>query len=263
LDDNNHKPEFDREHPLDRIDGESLRANTAFRDYVFEGPGRSVRKLLAVYEKRVQSVSKASAENDADFSAGDIPTLRLPTLFKWSTRFFWQERIDAFEVLRAREKQQRWAERVEALEEREWKIGNAFLDLVEAGLAEGPKFVRTHRRIVKATNQEIITMQHDLLGINTSAKTGDQMLRLAAGMDTERQHHEHSGPGGGPIPVAHELDLSDLDDEQIRDALGKLGGIALALANGDTFRPGDIVSPPGDDAEDEHPESEDPRSTNP
>lgn len=48
----------------------------------------------------------------------------------------------------------------------------------------------------------------------------------------EVQRHEYSGPDGGPIPQAHTMDLSKLDDAQL-EALARLVAVAGGSSKGD------------------------------
>jgi hypothetical protein len=248
---------FDFDDPLARIADESLRANTALGDYVFQGPGRSLRKLLKAYEKRGQSGGRSGAETDPETGFdGEPPTLRLSTLEAWSVKFHWQERLERWEYLRLQEKERKWAERREQQRDSEWETHNKLEALGLAWLAEAPGFTRTKRRIIKSTGQEIITVVPNHEAMLKTIELASKLGRLATGMETDRQQHEHSGPGGGPIPVTSELDLSDMDNEQLRDAVGKLGAIAVALAGG-TFADGDILPGFGEDTAPEYPAGQD------
>lgn len=69
---------FDQDTPLNRIKGETIKANTALMDYWLMGAGRSLEKLR-------QSYTKAASEK--------APTVHLRTLQEWSSRDHWQARI--------------------------------------------------------------------------------------------------------------------------------------------------------------------------
>jgi hypothetical protein len=163
---------FDLENPLGRLPGESLRANQALRDYALQGPGRSQRKLFEQYRQQIDS--KTTAEKP--------PAKRLRTLAEWSSRFAWQGRVEAWERLMDATDEQKWAERRHQLREDEWEIGLAYLELVRNGLAESPKFIKTQRRIVRETGQEIITLAIDLASLAKAGEAGDRLLRIAADM---------------------------------------------------------------------------------
>jgi len=69
---------FDQDSPLDRIAGESRRANDALRDYYGMGTDRTLKKLLERYTS----------------GTGPVLTRRFSTLKEWSTRHGWQARVD-------------------------------------------------------------------------------------------------------------------------------------------------------------------------
>jgi hypothetical protein len=244
---------FNLDDPLERIVDESLRANTAFCDYVFDGPGRSLRKLLARYQKQREQTGNKAGTDFPD----DPPTTRFSTLADWSVKHFWQERLERWEYLRLQEKERKWAERREQQRDSEWETHNKLEALGLAWLAEAPGFTRTKRRIIKSTGQEIITVVPNHEAMLKTIELASKLGRLSTGMETDKQYHEHAGPGGGPIPVAPELDLSDMDNEQLCKALGALGSIAQALATGGTFAPGEDLSGLGEDAASKYPAGED------
>lgn len=242
---------FDPENPLGRCPGESLRANQALRDYALLGPGRSIRKLLEEYQeqKRVQTEYKASTEKSALRQPGAPPpappTTRLATLASWSADGQWLDRVAAWEELLDAELQIEWTKRRDEHRQDEWKLRSDLFELAEGILAEGPKFLQTRRRVQK-DGTEIITIALDARVAIQAGELASKLGRLATDMETERKKHEHSGPGGKPIPVVSEIDLSGLDDEQLRSALAKLGGIAAALAIGSDV-PQDADGAAGDD----------------
>lgn len=73
---------------------ETPKAQQAWADYLAMGPGRSLEKLLLVYEDRVQTEGKPSVA---------VPTTRLATLQSWSTAFNWQDRLSALAEQAVRE----------------------------------------------------------------------------------------------------------------------------------------------------------------
>jgi hypothetical protein len=198
---------FDPENSLDRIEDETTKANLALYEFAALGAQRSMRKLLEVFEKRTNA-----------------PTYSIKTIELWSARFGWQDRIAAWEKVRCKRKEDEWLKRRHEQEETEWLVSTKLFALVSTMLAEAPKFLKTRRRVVKETGQEIITMELDSRFMVAAAEAASKLGRLAAGMDTERQHLEHSGV----LPV---VDVSGMDDEQLRNALLKLGNIAALLAS--------------------------------
>lgn len=76
------------ERPIrDRLKGESKRAHQALFDYCAMGSGRSLRKLCERYRGQV----------GGDTLAKLPPTVRLPTLESWSSRFDWQNAAEAWD----------------------------------------------------------------------------------------------------------------------------------------------------------------------
>ncbi len=175
---------FIREKPLDRCQGEGLRANIALHDYAFMGPGRSLRKLLAIYVRR---------QNDDKANTGVIqepPTQRFTTLDHWSSHYKWQERIAAWETIQQREAEQRWQERRDRHREDEWLLRDQLVELARSIIAEAPKFTKTRRRYVKETKQEIVTVALDGAFLLKTVELASKVGRLSAGMETERQQHD-------------------------------------------------------------------------
>lgn len=233
---------FNLEKPLERTQGESKRANAALHDYVYMGPGRSLRKLHARYLGQANSASGAKP-----------PSTFLTTIENWSAHFWWQERLAVWEKIQAQEKEHLWAERRKQQCDEEWELHDELAKLARQILAESPKFLKSTRRVVKSTGQEIITLALDTNFLVKAIDLSSKLGRLAAGMDTERQRLEHSGPGGGAIQIAP--DLSGLDDEQLCIALERIGNVAISLATGAGLPPDAAARANGNS------ESEKPRET--
>ena len=163
---------FDAENPLDRLPGESLRANQALRDYTLMGAGRSIRKLQARYKNH----------------GGSVPTRGLKTLLVWSSQHHWQARVAEWERLQARAEEAEWIDRRRQVREDEWKLGSDLLGLARSILAEGPKFLTTTRRVTK-DGREIITMALDGKFMVQLTELAAKLRRLSAEMETDHQRH--------------------------------------------------------------------------
>jgi hypothetical protein len=171
---------------LERLPGETARAYAAFLDYVRLGDGRSLRGLLTHYQtqqgqashgkKRQQTASKPPAEKP--------PTLRLKTLFEWSTRYRWQERLAGYQAERARREQAVWEQRRAEVREADWQVSAELRELVRAALAQLPQFIKTTRTYVKGRDgepdREIVTVQHDLPALLKALELASKLQRLAA-----------------------------------------------------------------------------------
>jgi hypothetical protein len=196
---------------LDRRKGETANAHQAFLDYVRLGAGRSLRQLHAVYVERASSSPQADSP----------PTTKLSTLFTWSARHAWQQRLAAYREERQKVDQAVWEQR----------------DLAAQVLAQTPQFVRTARRLVKGgkgvPDREVITLALDGAFLLKTLDLASALQRQAAEVLPATQRHEHSGAGGGPIQ--HSQVTIYLPD------------------NGRTPVPDDETTPePGDDAEEPH-----------
>ena len=172
---------FNPDSPLERIPGESLRANEALRDYAFMGPGRSLRKLLDKYRRQTDDGSQT----------GKPPTARWKTISDWSRRFTWQERIEAWTGIRNTDEDRKWEKRRQNQRKAEWKLRNKIGKTLDAVYAEIPNYHKTRRQFIKETGQEIVTVRLDTPFIAKLMEAFSKLGRLAAGMATE--HQEHSG----------------------------------------------------------------------
>ncbi len=110
--------------------------------------------------------------------------------------------MEAWEKLQDRIDEERWAERRALLREDEWSLGSELLNLAKAMLAESPKFLKTTRRVIKETGQEIVTVALDGKFLIMSAEMASKLRRLAAGLDRAAN-------------VNLEIDLSNLSNEQL------------------------------------------------
>lgn len=109
---------------LRQLPNETVKAYTAFLDYVNMGGGRSLRKLQAEYRR--QTVARP-------------PSTRLETLTEWSKTHKWQDRLKAY----ATEVQQRQLatqkQRLDRFTETVWEFHDTLAEHVRAQLAEYEK----------------------------------------------------------------------------------------------------------------------------
>jgi hypothetical protein len=210
---------FNPESPLERIPGESLRANAALRDYALMGPGRSLRTLLEKY--RVQRASGSHAEkvplqSTPAESSPVPPTTRLATLFNWSRRFAWQERVEAWKAIHDAVEDRKWEKRRQKQRKNEWNLGRKIFKTLKAFYAETPKFTKTRRTIIKETGQEVITIGLDSNYAIKAAETFSKLGRLSSGMATDRQEHS------GSVQITQPDSYADMSDEQLDQLIDNL-----------------------------------------
>jgi hypothetical protein len=167
---------WDADEPLGRRSGESRKANAALHDYYLMGSGRSMPKLW----RRYRNVTEASPGQELP------PTRRLPTLKGWSVRYHWQERVGAAEALDAAERRRTRLERQIEVDDRDWSLGDKLRELAQAILDEGPKYLKTTRRVIKGksgeADREIITVALDAPVAIRAAKLASDMQRAATGL---------------------------------------------------------------------------------
>ena len=183
---------FDHDNPLDRMKGESSKANTALRDYAYMGEARSLSKLIEHYQKISENdidqndelaVSDQNRPQSAPKAPPDIPTLRVKTLKTWSITFLWQERIACWKAI---EDELKWIERRRQIREDEWGHGSKLFELAGQILEEGPNFIREKRKFDKETGIETIIVALDINALVRVSEIATKLRRQAAGLETER-----------------------------------------------------------------------------
>jgi hypothetical protein len=156
------------------LDGESLKAHTAFLDYVRMGSGRSLRKLMAWYEDGRQIDGQTTA----------VPTTRLRTLEQWSSTFTWQTRLETYQKTLAADEQQRWEERRRHIRESDWDLCERLREHVRQALEQMPQFLKTTRQYVKGRSgepdREVVTIQQDLGALLKALEVVSKLQRLAS-----------------------------------------------------------------------------------
>jgi hypothetical protein len=218
---------------LAKRDDETLKAHTAFLDYVRMGSGRSLAKLIAQYQD--QGAAKVGLEKP--------PTKRLNTLKEWSVTHEWQKRLEAWATERNQRDQALWEERRRQLREDDWVTGERLREQANAALEQVPNFLTTKRRLIKGgegqPDREVVTMGLRLGEVTGAAKTASDLQRAAAEAPTIMRH-EVSGPGGGPIQYE-----SGIDPERYGRALESLADALRTIVS----RPGTEGSGVVDSAE--------------
>lgn len=131
--------------------GESKKAVIACNDYLRMGPGRSLRLLLAEYDKNARSIT---------------PTRSLGTLGKWSTDYGWQARADHYDAAIEADKQAAEKERQRAIAERRKAI-------MEDGAALDFERVAKLKRLADFLEQQIYY----------EPPSGDEAARLIGVLD--------------------------------------------------------------------------------
>lgn len=229
---------------------ETNKAVIACNDYLRMGPGRSLAKLFDKYRVQVEGESGAELP----------PTKRLPTLEDWSTKFGWQARAAEYDAQqdarRTAEREREFAdglaldfERVrklkrladflekqiyELIEERasalvmndagelerqavtDERYGRVWLKDVK-GIGQGENFERVE---IVRFNQAILSEFRAVLD-DIAKETGGRV-----------QKQEHSGPGGGPIP----LSMRELSDAELA-AIASRGRPGASEPPGSTAQP--------------------------
>lgn len=224
--------EFNPDDPLSRVrPGESRKANAALRDYVFMGTSRSIESLYNRYRE--------AYERDPQYKP---PSLSRSNLYTWSSRMRWQERLDRFLELEDARLRAEWEERARKIREADYQDGEELRALHRRIMQEAPNYIKTRRRIVRGTprvvdpngktiqpgepDKEIITVQLDINLLIRALKTGSDLQRLAAGLETDRTASDVTER---VAPILSE-DLSQMDDKQIAAALEAKARVAEQIA---------------------------------
>lgn len=198
--------------PLERMPTETRRANQALHDYALMGPGRSLRKLIAVYHERIKGEKGAS-----------IPTKQLNRLFEWSATHEWQSRIDEFDRQVAEAELGKWLEEREErrrkLYEQDWTDGETLRQKVAAFIEELPRFIRTTEREIEREGERVrvvtIKLNATIDQIARALKTGSDLQRMAINEPTD-----HYYVSGASIDAKIASELARLADASQAPASG-------------------------------------------
>ena len=161
--------------PLDPYKRETSKANAALRDYARMGDGRSLSGLIEQFRE----------------SPDDAPSLRLPTIKRWSTRFEWQERVAAWATQQQDGLDDEWSKRRLELRESDWQDGQELRDAVR-NLIEGLEVFRVTSTDLEEDENgnmiKVITLAYKpgIGEVARAAKTASDLQRMAADEPTDR-----------------------------------------------------------------------------
>lgn len=199
---------WDATDPLKPVEGESRAANGALNDYARMGYNRAIHKLIDYYKDR-------SEEKEY------VPTTSINTMFNWSSRYEWQERVDAWTEIERKRMEQEWRQRRDNLRSKEWSNYERLQEIVTEMLKTVPQFINRKEAVVEEGSPTIIKNNGDIikqgtpekrvitLKANTNAiiqfiKTASEIGRKAAEMDQTWM-----------AKLMKEIDFDKLDNEQV------------------------------------------------
>jgi len=185
---------FDPENPLARCDQESQRANTAFRNYVDYGSGRSLTKLAEMYQGWIEGIAGGKTP----------PTKRIQTLEDWSRLYGWQARLQGWLDGEDRKNRKRLDElrqqRIKQVLEKDFTEGEQLRDQARASLNAMPDFLQDTKkaqtsereytedgvRVREITIVRTVRMSVSLTQVARTMRAGSEMQRLALGLSTDQ-----------------------------------------------------------------------------
>jgi hypothetical protein len=138
----------------EKVKGESKKAVLACNDYLRMGPGRSLRLLVAEYDKDARN---------------STPTQSLGTLGKWSAEYAWQTRADLYDAGLEAEKQATEKERQRQIAERRKAI-------MEEGAAFDFERVALLKRHAEFLEQQIFYQPQPKVDEETARRLGIEAL---------------------------------------------------------------------------------------
>lgn len=179
---------FDVDNPLNRVRGESWKANAALRDYYHMGNARALRKLLESYcktlpEEENQALNKDTTKKATLKNTDSVPTRSWNTLALWSHRYKWVERVNLQATHDAEYHHKIWLDRATVIREQDYKQGEDLRDLADKIMAESPNYLITKVKEDKTTKVTTITVALDGRLMIKAMETGSKLQRLAAEME--------------------------------------------------------------------------------
>ena len=172
----NKKP-LDLDDPLARQLGESRNGNQAFRDYCMMGSKRSYKALLKRY------VTMPAEE-------GTPPTRSKNTLKSWTSKFKWQQRLEAWIFQQQELVVVNWEARQLEISEIEWGRAHELLDrasqMLKFPLAEVKRveeFYEDGRPHLTTIIKPVKWQQRDVVAF---VETASKLMRLSTGSETAR-----------------------------------------------------------------------------
>jgi len=181
---------WDKEDPLRRMQGETIRANQALKDYANLGLGRSLTKLAHTYVERA-------------IHGGVPPTKHRTVLAGWSAKFFWQERVGDWQQADQEIAAIRMAARYQEMQQRILTLSEALMQKAE----EMAKWPIARQRTQK--DGVSITIEPAKWDFGTPAqfvKTTHELFALINGKPTAHLKIE---------------DIEHMTDDQLREYLSK------------------------------------------
>lgn len=172
--------QYDPAAPIQKVKGESWKANTALKDYYLMGGSRSLRKLLSIYKK--QAISKDTAKKgDRD----PPPTNSINTINSWSKRNRWQERVIDQAAIDTNTDLAKWAQRRDEIREEDYKAGKKIRGLAIEILEHTPEYII--KKEFSKRGSDIITIIKALDGhlMLKAFDIASNLQRVSADMATE------------------------------------------------------------------------------
>lgn len=186
---------FDPKNPLSPCEGENAKNHAAFLDYFGMGAGRSIRNLAEAY--RLQQSRQSDSTVTADAISALPPTTDERTLFRWSSTYKWQERIQCEQALEADRTRLEWRTRRQQLAQGAFgKVALALNKVTEADL-------------------EKVGLLDALRGM----KIVLEQLR-AEFNDIPTQPLAHGGADGGALPLLPAILVTEMVVELSPDSVG-------------------------------------------
>jgi len=167
----------------DRQPGEPMLWYSRFTKFRLQGPRRSP---LGVYN---EERALAGTERRAG-----VPGAWTRALVKWR----WRERAEAWDKAEQERVEAEWGERRAQIRERDFAQSLQLRDLAQKILDEGPKFIKSRRRV--SGTQEIITVALDGHLAVKALEASSKLQRLAAEMADPAQKVDITS-GGKTISV--------------------------------------------------------------
>lgn len=160
---------------LRQLPNETVKAYTAFLDYVNMGAGRSIRKLHEEYLRQ---------------TVGKPPTKSKETLEDWSSAHKWQDRLGQYLVELQTRQLLKQKERLEQFNENVWQTYTRFAELVQEAVQEYDKTKITKRtRVPDPRNPgseiEVVHLKTNIEGLQRLVETFGKLgkdLRVQLGL---------------------------------------------------------------------------------
>jgi len=202
---------WNKEDPLHRMQGETIRANQALKDYANLGASRSISKLWRSY---LESIA----------AGGNPPSKNQCVMLQWSVKYRWQDRVGDWQELQQRDVTAFNLQRYEAMQKRVLTLGEALMAKAEE-MAKWP--IARSKTLKDGITHIIEPAKWDFSTASQYVKTVHELFALISGKPTAHLKIE---------------DIEHMTDEQLREYLSKrvrnrTEGTGASLAGSGT--PGD------------------------